>query len=1106
MEILIMSETRGLGSLAVALVLLSPAAYSQTTFATITGVVVDATGAVIPNAKITATNVATNVKTAAVSNQAGNYTIAQLQEGAYEVVAEAAGFKEFVVRDVALVARDERRLDIGMEVGAVGSKVEVTAGATLIETETPRLGDTRTALQIKQLPLNTRGMYAFLALAPGVLAGNSGAVKIAGSDDNQSHWTVDGTTFDDGVGSFLGPIGNYVEWMQEIKIDLANNTAEFGALGQVTIISKSGTNQVHGSAQDYYSTPVFRARNPFALARTTGVNHLYGGSVGGPVWFPRFYNGKNKTFFFTSLESSTGGASSTTFNPTVPLPAWRSGDFSGLGATLIYDPQSSLPFPENKIPASRINSVSQKLQDRFYPLPNFGGSGALVSQNFRENVTRPWDPSTNWTVRGDHHFSERDSIFGRFSFQRGYNRVYEGNLPTIGRRSQVRNNRAASVSSTHIFKPTLIDEFRWGFALNVNAFGGPLNGPQFAQDFGLVGLAPNPPNIPGMLNVNWSGIGLQPLTQIAYNKYGGRSHLEEFQEHLSWFRKRHNLKFGFDLTRVEFDNYAANANLFGNVTFSNRFTSGGFANQGNPYADFLLGIPSSAARAFPPVETDSNRWQYDFFALDDFKVNSKLTLNIGLRYELHMPWRENHNLLSLFDIGSGKIVIPDNAMSQVSPLLPAGYVGVETASAAGLPGTTLMRADKTNFAPRIGLAYRPWGVNTVFRAGWGMFYDISPREPSAGSIPFVINEPAYTNPTVNPDVILPRVFPAISVGGPSTVGFPSALNTAIKIPYSFQYNFTIERQQWNTGFRLSYIGTAARQGEWSYNYNSPQPSTVAFVNKPRPFPNYPGINYLTNGAGHQYNAMALAAQRQMFKGLQFQASWTWARDRYDVGRDDGSIEDPFNRAREIAVGPDTPTHRVSANWIYELPFGKGHHWLSSASRVVNLLAGGWNISSVYSIYSGQFLTPMWTGPDPTGTAFTTNTTPAIVTVRPDQLQNANLPSGQRSVNQWFNPAAFAAPQPGQFGTSAKGVIKGPGVDALHLGVYKEIRFRDAGPLLRWELTATNVLNHPNWSNPVVNITQTSNVAVISAVGGVDGGSTGDMPGPRTLRMGLRVEW
>jgi hypothetical protein len=408
----------------------------------------------------------------------------------------------------------------------------------------------------------------------------------------------------------------------------------------------------------------------------------------------------------------------------------------------------------------------------------------------------------------------------------------------------------------------------------------------------------------------------------------------------------------------------------------------------------------------------------------------------------------------------------------------------------------------------VGLAYRPWGVRTVFRAGFGLYYDIAPREPAASGVPYAIDEPAFTNPTTDPTVIFPRVFPATTVGGPATVTLPSSINPNLRFPYTMQYSATIEHQRWSTGFRISYVGTGTREGEWVYNVNSPLPSTVAYVNKPRPYPAYPAILFRTNGAGQQYNGLILAAQRPMAKGFYFQASWALARDIYDVGRtDNAGIENPFDRKRERAVAPLTPTSRFTANWLYQMPFGKGRHWLAGSSRAVDLLIGGWNLSSVFSTFSGNFLTPMWTGPDPTGTAFTTSATPAVVSIRPDELGNPNLPSGQRSVNQWFNVAAFGPPQPGQFGTSAKDVIKGPGVVVLDAGIYKEIRFHDGPQLLRWELTATNVFNHPNWSNPVsTDITQKGNVGVISAVGGVSGASVGDQPGPRALRMGLRVEW
>ncbi len=277
------------------------------------------------------------------------------------------------------------------------------------------------------------------------------------------------------------------------------------------------------------------------------------------------------------------------------------------------------------------------------------------------------------------------------------------------------------------------------------------------------------------------------------------------------------------------------------------------------------------------------------------------------------------------------------------------------------------------------------------------------------------------------------------------------------------------------------------------------------MDKPRPFPRYPGISYFTNGAGHQYHGFTVEAERKMSNGLYYQASWVWARDIGDLNRGE-SAENPFDRRRERAVALDIPTHRVTANWIYQLPFGKGKKFLGGAGRAVHLAVGGWELSGIYSYYSGQFLTPLWTGPDPTGTAFTTSRTPANVTIRPDLLRDPNLPKEQRTVSRWFDASAFAPPPLGRFGSSAKGVIKGPWVNVWHMGLIKNFDFGERAPRLRWELTATNVFNHPNWSNPATNISSTAQVGVISGVGGVNGASTGDQPGPRAFRMGVRLEW
>ena len=1075
---------------------------AQTTFATITGTVTDSSGAVVPNAKVTATRLETNIKSAAQTNAFGNYTIAQLVEGMYEVRVQAPGFKELRLQGVMLTARDVRRVDASLEVGSVETAVEVKSGATLIETETARISDTKGATQLASLPLNARRIWEFLALVPNVLqtVDESSTIRFAGSRVNQADFSIDGTSVSSAISNTLiGPMMNRIESFAEVKIDMANNSADFGTIGQMTVITKSGTNAVHGSLFDYYQTPWFRARNTFALQRTAGITHSPGGSIGGPVYLPKLYDGRSKTFFYLDFETTRGSAINQLLNPTVPLPAWRSGDFSALAGARILDPLTGQQFPGNRIPAERINPVSQKVQQRFYPLPNFGDPNVLQSQNYREMKSRPYDqsPSSYWVMRGDHHFSARDWVFGRFTYQRLFARAFQGNLPTIGQNNQTRDTRATTVAYTHTFRPVLINEFRWGLSFDDNKVIPPVNGQQLVQDLGLTGLAPNLPDMSGILNISWSGVSLAPITQPAQTR--NRNHRVIFQEHLSWFRGKHNLKMGFELMQAVGDSFGASGNLFGNLAFSNRFT-------GHPYSDFLLGIPTSATRAFPPLHQYRIRWQRDFFFTDDFKVTPRLTLNWGVRYQLHTPWRERGLLYSMFDVGSGKIVVADGALNLVSSLMPTGYVGIGEAKTLGLPGDTLIRPDRNNFAPRVGVAYRPWGNRTVFRAGYGVFYDAVPTNLTQGGVPFAISEPTYTNPATNPTVTLPRVFPTTGVSGPATVSIPNAVNPDLRTPYSMQYNFTIEHERWNTGFRLSYIGTNTRKGLWSYNYNSPVPDTRPYADKPRAFPTYPAVSYLTNGAGHQYNSLTAEAMRSMARGLYFQGSWVWARDIGDLEQGETS-ENPFDRHRERAVVTDgIPTHRVTSNLIYQFPFGKGRRWLSGASRLANFAAGGWELSAVYSFFSGDFLTPLWTGPDPTGTAYSASRTPASVTIRPDQLRNANLPADQRSLSRWFDTGAFQAPQPGQFGTSAKGVIIGPHVNACHMGIFKSFEFGERRPRLRWEATATNLFNHPNYSNPALNISQVAGVGVISAAGGVQGWATGDAPGARAFRMGLRIEW
>jgi Carboxypeptidase regulatory-like domain len=1071
---------------------------AQTTFGAITGTVRDSAGAVVPGATIEVTHVSSNYKYTTQSNESGNYTLPQLREGDYLLRASAKGYQAYVAKGILLAARDELRHDITLQLGAIESTVEVVAGANLIETDTPRIGDSKTADQLKSLPLNTRSLYSFLALSPSVVSAGGGEAfrRFAGSRRNQSDQTIDGISVSTGQdGTQITPLVQFIESFQEVRVDMSNNSADTGSVGQVTLISKSGTNQLHGSLFDYYSTPFFRARDPFATERPAGVRHNPGGSVGGPILIPKLYDGHDKSFFFFSFETARGSNILQSLNPTVPIEAWRNGDFSGLSTTIRNPFNKNQPFPGNRIPDDMINPVARQIQDRFWPLPNSANRAQFTANNYFEQKSRAFDPNTYWTTRIDHRFTEKAFVFGRYTWNRSFNRAFEANLPTVGQLDRVRDTRATTVAFTYAITPTLVSESRWGLSFSNDPRQGPLRGREVVDSLGLVGLIDNLPDINGVPNISFSGLGITSITQTAVRIPGFKNFTNQWQEHLNWYHGRHSLKTGFQIGRYQSQDGQQNNNLFGNLSFSNRYT-------GQPYADFLLGLPTTVSRAFPGLLTDRRRWGYEFFATDDFKITPRLTLNLGVRYDLHPYWYEANGLFAVFDIDRAKIVVPDGALSKVSPLMPLGYVDVIEAKDAGLPGKSLVRTDRNNFSPRVGFAWRPWNNDTVIRGGFGLFYDTVPRALGAAGVPYVINEPSFTNPANNPAVILPRVFPAAGVAGPSTVSLPQAINPDLRIPYSEQYNLTVEHQRWNTGFRISYIGTNTRQGDYTFNINQPVPDTRPFGQKPRLFPKYPAINYRTNGAGHQYHALSIEAERRLTKGLAYQASWTWAKDIEDLnGFLFESPENAFDRSRERGDSLDIPRHRVTGNVIYELPFGQKRHFFGGANRAVDAVIGGWEYTMIFSYYSGQFLTPQWQGPDPTGTAFTSNTTAPNVTIRPDILRDPNLPASQRTIDRWFDVTAFAPPQAGQFGTSAKGVIVGPSSTVFHAGLAKLFNFSER-MRLRFEMTATNLFNHPNFANPALTLNNVSFGKISSTV--VD--SDLDQSGARALRMGLRFEW
>ncbi|HWR51825.1 MAG TPA: carboxypeptidase regulatory-like domain-containing protein [Bryobacteraceae bacterium] len=1065
-------------------------AWGQSTFATITGLVSDPTGAVIPGATIEATQTQKNYTYSATSNEVGQYTLANLSPGTYTLAIKAPGFQDFLVGNIILEPRENRRIDSPLKVGSAGTSVEVTAGAGLIETESARISNIRGEAALKAMPLSMRRTWDFMTLTPQVdKTAGAWQFKFAGSKASQGDAQLDGTTLTASSNTPIGPLMDKTEGIQEMRIDIAQGSAESAAIGQITMISRSGSNDLHGSVSDYYETPGFRARSPFQSSKDSQRLHTLAIAGGGPVYIPKIYNGKDRTFFFTTIEFVAGTASGSSFNRGVPLESWRNGDFS-TWTSAIKDPfNGNLPFSGNIIPVSRLSNVAKVVQDRFLPLPNYGDPRVFQQNNYRELRLGNFTHQPTLVNRIDHRFSDKMFIFGRWTATRWVQDYPGGGAPTLKELTYSRRNMdALSLALTRTITPNLLNEFRYGLTTQRSPIHGPVKGKALVEELGLQGLAPNLPDVYGMPTFTWSGISIGGLNSKVTCDPCNQEYGHSFTNAVSWFRGKHSFKFGGNAKQGSYDKLDY-GNIFGTAAFSGRFT-------GQAYADFMLGLPTSTSRDYPGVLTSTQRWSQGYYVTDEWRVTPRVTVSMGLRWDLYTPATEANNRLAMFDVASGGIVVPDGASKLVSPLMPAGYVSVIEASKAGRPSKSLIYADKNNFQPRVAVAWRPFDNKTVFRGGFGIYYNQDPAGASSGStVPFVINQPSYTNPTTNP-IVFPVFFPGSGTSGPTSVSLPGGDDGHMGTPYTMQYSATIEHQRWDTGFRVSYTGTSMRQGVYTRNINQPIADARLYIEKTVPYPKYPSVYFGDNGTSHSYHALTVHAERRMKSGIHYQGYWTWARDI-----EDASPEDAWNRRRERAVAEDTPMHRFSGNLVYELPFGKGKHWGSDAHWLLRGALGGWQISGIATLESGRYMSASWTGPDPTGTRYTTSSTRPVVTIRPDQIGNPNIDNP--TVDHWFDPNAFAAPALGRFGTASRNTIRGTPIEVLHSSVSKYFSVRER-LRLRTELIATNSLNHPNYNNPATNISTASSVATVTSV--VDRNSKFDSAIPRVLQFHMRLEW
>jgi hypothetical protein len=534
-----------------------PPLHAQSIFATIVGTVTDSSFAVLTGATVTVINAGTNEKRSFTTNDAGVYEISNLFPGTYSLEITAAGFTKYRNERIELASKQVVRLDVKLEVSGQVSEITVSGGAgATIETETAKLSDVRNLQQLQTLPMAARSVYRFLVLTPGVTGGMNGTMSVSGSGGRQVHYAVDGVTMSDVRSSnTIGPTLNFMEAFEEVKIDFGNNSAEFKGIGTLDVATKRGGNRLHGSVYDYYGTGAFLARDYFTRARSGTPTHGFGGSVSGPANFPNLYNGKDKTFWFASYETTFAPEGVSNLTPSVPLTAWKQGDFSGQSVAIRDPLASGAPFANSIIPQPRISNVAKQYLP-FWPDPNFGSPAVFASQNFRQQQRIPFAKPHNFQTRLDHRISSSNTIFGRYLHQRQQNPDVESGLPgTLGLHEQLRVVKHVLVSDTHIFSPGLINEARFGISFNTNPQSAQdIDGPAFIKQAGLInvtrdGVIPNVREIPVVSFAQGPGIqAIQVTNQRAFNE----DLTYQWQDTVSKIAGKHSLRAGGEVNLRQF--------------------------------------------------------------------------------------------------------------------------------------------------------------------------------------------------------------------------------------------------------------------------------------------------------------------------------------------------------------------------------------------------------------------------------------------------------------------------------------------------------------------------------------------------------------------------
>ncbi len=1050
---------------------LAAGAAGQESLSTLRGTATDPTGAVVPGVTVTVDEIATNirVRTVATDNQ-GNYEMPGLKQGRYRLTASMPGFKGFVADDLILASSQIRRVDIALEVGTAEAEVTVRASAAVIETEQGKISEEFRAERYRDIPIPGNaygGTYTILATLANVQSRGGSRPIFAGQPAAQTHMGMDGVKEET-----LNTQTVNMEHVEELKLVIINNTAEFARVGYFDTVTKRGTNQYHGELSYYHRNSALGARGFFEAQKTRDLYHTFNLSASGPVI-------KNKTFFY-GLWNGERVPGQSFRTRSVPTPEMRGGDFSQLlnqsRPVTVVDPLNGQPFPGNRIPASRFSPVSVKMQEQFFPLPNRGAPGALVN-NF--GWVHPY-PSDQYradvvVVRIDHQFSEKDSVYGRFNaYLPRY--VLAGNYPALAS-TRLRQSHSWAAVETHLFSPTLINTFTFGGNRDgiidgrvVDGYQA-LNGDKVVAELGIQGVNPK-----GISN---RGGGFPTTNITGYSSltvsFGGPFDDTNFSfaDNLSWSRGRHVLKMGGELRTYRQYNGRVVDGIYGNFTFDGSLT-------GNAYADFLLGLPYSSLRLDPIIDRVQRSKELGLFLTDTFKVNSRLTLDYGLRWDYFTATTFEDGLMFNWDPAANAVVVPQSVRNQVSPLYP-GNINLVTGNVVPAP-------DKRNFVPRLGAAYRLTS-RTVLRGGYGMYNEFLGKFVRANTGgPFQISE-TYFNSVQNgrPLFQFPNPFPtagaSATVPSQSITGYPMQTKNGMV----HQFNFTVEQEVKNVGFRLSYIGSRDRDLNYNLSINKPQPGLTPFSAARRPYQPFVGVTYAQTNGATNYDSLTFEARRNA-GWVTFDAHWTWSNNMSNFL----NLENPYHP--NFWNRDFTARHRVVINTLFDLPFGRGRRYLNSLPGAANHILGGWKLAWLGYLQTGQYFSPSFSGADPSNT----NTSGGL----PDRIADGNLATSARSLERWFDVAAFARPPAGRFGNSGVNVLQGPGLNNHNISISKRFLLTERFHL-DYMTMISNLFNHPNFDFPASNISAPGQAGVITTQQGF---FSNEKAGPRLIEMRLRLEF